>query len=128
MLAECIIKDRGVVCMISYPEKLLGDLSVIIGSIALAVIIWGVFFCLAKWLYGEIFNRTATDSASRREDARRSLGSYILLGLEILIVADIIGTVIDPTMEEITILGAIVVIRTIISVFLDKEIKGKDKI
>jgi len=114
--------------MISYPEKLLGDLSVIIATIALAVIIWGVFFCLAKWLYGEIFNRTATDSASRREDARRSLGSYILLGLEILIVADIIGTVIDPTMEEITILGAIVVIRTIISVFLDKEIKGKDKI
>jgi len=114
--------------MISYPEKLLSDLSVIIGTIALIVIIWGVFFCIAKWLHGEIFMRKGADSSNRREEARLALGSYILLGLEILIVADIIETVINPAIEEIAILGAIVLIRTVISFFLDREIKGKDKI
>ena len=114
--------------MMSYPERLLGDLSVIIGTIALIVIIWGVFFCLAKWLHGEIFLRSLADSSTRREEIRRMLGSYILLGLEILIVADIIETVINPTIEEIAILGSIVLIRTVISFFLDREITQKDKI
>lgn len=114
--------------MISYPEKILGGLSVAIGMIALAVIIWGVFFCLAKWLRGEIFTRSEADSSARREEARRELATYILLGLEILIVADIIETVINPTVEEISILGATVLIRTVISFFLDREIAEKDKI
>ncbi|HKL11066.1 MAG TPA: DUF1622 domain-containing protein, partial [Clostridia bacterium] len=82
----------------------------------------------AKWLHGEIFMRKGADSSNRREEARLALGSYILLGLEILIVADIIETVINPAIEEIAILGAIVLIRTVISFFLDREIKGKDKI
>jgi uncharacterized membrane protein len=114
--------------MIGYPENLLSDLSVIIGTIALAVIIWGVFSCLVKWLYSEIFSRMVSDASSRREEARLALGSYILLGLEILIVADIIETVVNPTLEEIAILGAIVLIRTVISVFLDREIREKERI
>jgi len=128
MSGECIIEFKGEVLMMSYPERLLGDLSVIIGTIALIVIIWGVFFCLAKWLHGEIFLRSLADSSTRREEIRRMLGSYILLGLEILIVADIIETVINPTIEEIAILGSIVLIRTVISFFLDREITQKDKI
>jgi uncharacterized membrane protein len=44
------------------------------------------------------------------------------LGLEFLIAADIIRTIIRPTLEELAILGGIVVIRTVISYFLGKEI------
>lgn len=50
------------------------------------------------------------------------LGSYILLSLEFLIVADIIESIINPTFQDIIKLALIVLIRTMISYFLNKEI------
>ena len=50
-------------------------------------------------------------------------GSYGLLGLEFLIASDILKTVLEPTLNELAILGGIVVLRTILSVFLNREIK-----
>ena len=56
---------------------------------------------------------------------RRNLGRCILLGLEVLIVADIVRTIIvDPTLESVAVLGAIVVIRIILSFSLEVEIDG----
>ena len=40
-----------------------------------------------------------------------------------MIASDILKTVLEPTMNELIILGGIVVVRTILSVFLNKEIK-----
>lgn len=51
------------------------------------------------------------------------LGSYVLLSLEILIVADIIESIINPTFQDILKLGLIVIIRTVISYFLHREIE-----
>jgi len=57
---------------------------------------------------------------------RQSLGKSILLGLEILIAADIIATVItDPTMKSVAILGVIVLIRTFLSMSLQVELEGR---
>ena len=56
---------------------------------------------------------------------RRNLGRCILLGLEVLIVADIVRTIIvDPTLESVAVLGVIVVIRIILSFSLEVEIDG----
>ncbi|WP_164814037.1 DUF1622 domain-containing protein, partial [Clostridium perfringens] len=52
------------------------------------------------------------------------LGTYILLGLEILICADIIESILNPTFHDIIVLASIVVIRTVISYFLNKEIES----
>jgi uncharacterized membrane protein len=54
---------------------------------------------------------------------KTELGSYVLLGLEVLIVADIIETIINPTIDDIILLAAIITIRTVVSLFLNKEIK-----
>jgi len=54
---------------------------------------------------------------------RNQVGQHLLLGLEFLIGADVIRTVIEPGLEEIAILGAIVIIRTVISYFLNKEME-----
>ena len=43
--------------------------------------------------------------------------------LEFLIASDILKTVLEPTLNELALLGGIVVLRTILSVFLNKEIK-----
>jgi uncharacterized membrane protein len=59
------------------------------------------------------------------EDLRRNLGRSILLGLEVLIVADIVRTIIvDPTFESVAVLGVIVVIRILLSFSLEVEIDG----
>ena len=59
------------------------------------------------------------------EDLRRDLGRCILLGLEVLIVADIIQTiVVDPTLDSVAVLGVIVLIRILLSFSLDVEIDG----
>ena len=58
-------------------------------------------------------------------DYRANLGRGILLGLEILIAADILkSVVVDPTVEGIAVLGGIVLIRTFLSISLDVEING----
>jgi uncharacterized membrane protein len=56
---------------------------------------------------------------------RRDLGRCILLGLEVLIVADIVRTIIvEPTLESVAVLGVIVVIRILLSFSLEVEIEG----
>jgi len=63
--------------------------------------------------------------AGAYEDLRRNLGRSILLGLEVLIVGDIVRTIIvDPTLESVAVLGAIVVIRILLSFSLEVEIDG----
>ena len=52
---------------------------------------------------------------------RYQFGSYLLLGLEFLIATDVVLTITYPSLEEIAILVSIVVTRTVISYFPDKE-------
>jgi len=57
---------------------------------------------------------------------RRFLGRSILLGLELLVAADIIRTVaVTPTLESIAVLAGIVAIRTFLSFSLELEITGR---
>lgn len=59
-------------------------------------------------------------------DYRRSLGRSILLGLELLVAADIIRTVaVTPTFRSVGVLGLIVLIRTFLSFSLELEITGR---
>lgn len=71
-----------------------------------------------------------TSLSQKREsvyrDYRRFLGRSILLGLELLVAADIIRTVaITPTLDSVAVLGAIVLIRTFLSFSLELEISGR---
>jgi uncharacterized membrane protein len=56
---------------------------------------------------------------------RKYFGQSILLGLEVLVAADLIRTVaVDPTMQNVLVLGLIVLIRTFLSFSLEIEIDG----
>jgi len=76
------------------------------------------------------FARFAIDIVVHRQgDAvvalRKNLGRVILLGLEVLIIADIIRTiVVDQSVQSVTVLGIIVVIRVVLSFSLEVEIDG----
>jgi uncharacterized membrane protein len=56
---------------------------------------------------------------------RQTFGGVILLGLEILVAGDLIRTVaVEPTLENVVVLGLIVLIRTFLSFSLEIEING----
>ncbi len=60
------------------------------------------------------------------ESYRRHLSRGILLGLEFLVAADIIDTVvIEPSFRSVGVLGVIVAIRTFLSYTLEVEITGR---
>jgi len=57
---------------------------------------------------------------------RQDLGRGILLGLELLVAADIIRTVaVPPTLDGVMVLGLIVLIRTFLSMALQVELEGR---
>jgi uncharacterized membrane protein len=66
-----------------------------------------------------------TGAAAAYERVRRGVGRAILLGLELLIIADIVLTItVDPTLESALALGLIVVVRTFLSFSLEVELEG----
>ena len=68
----------------------------------------------------------AGSGTSRYQRYRQDLGRAILLGLEVLVAADIVRTVaFTPTMESVLVLGLIVAIRTFLSWSLALELEGR---
>lgn len=66
------------------------------------------------------------DVADRYRTYRQRLGRVILLGLELLVAADIIRTVaVTPTLTNAAVLGIIVIIRTFLSFSLEIELEGR---
>ena len=103
--------------------KILHILSIVIGSIGVAVIVWGVILTVSRLLKLEIKRLRQVSVYRERESLRHQFGSYLLLALEFMIAADIIATFTHPTLKDIAFLGGIVAIRTVISYFLEKEIE-----
>lgn len=57
------------------------------------------------------------------DEERAALGRYILAGLEVMIVSDIVHTALSLALEDLVFLGVLVLIRSAISFFLDRELK-----
>jgi uncharacterized membrane protein len=62
------------------------------------------------------------ERVQRTNRERIELGRYILAGLELFIVADIIRTALSLAFADLLFLGLLVVIRSVISYFLDREL------
>ncbi len=91
--------------------------------IGVALIAIGVLISFARYA-GIIF--AAPDGIDTYRRLRQDIGRAILLGLEVLVAADIIRTVaVTPTLESVAVLGAIVVIRTFLSMSLQLEVEGR---
>ena len=58
-----------------------------------------------------------------RKEVWRRFGTWLLLGLEFALAADIMGSVVSPTWEEIGRLAAIAAIRTFLNYFLEKDLE-----
>ena len=85
-----------------------------------AVILGG--FVLAVWRAG----RRLTLDGDAFELLRATFGRSILLGLEILIAADLVRTLaVELTLRNLAILGILITIRTVLALSLEVEIEGR---
>lgn len=96
----------------------------IAGSI---IIIWGVAlttFFFIKMERNKLLNKNITSSSDK---IMYNLSSYLRLGLDFMVAADIIRTIQNPVLNELYILALIVAIRSVISFFLQKEMDAENK-
>jgi uncharacterized membrane protein len=85
------------------------------------VLVVGSVLAFARFAI-ELFGRPFEEAY---EGVRQGVGRAILLGLEILIIADIVRTItIDPTLESVITLGVLVLVRTFLSFSLEIELEG----
>lgn len=94
-------------------------LAAVIAAAGVVVIAYGVVRTAIAFIKTEL----AGSPMSGRRELRLNLGYYLLLGLEILVAADVIETLLAPDLDHVLVLGAIVLIRTVISFSLNWELK-----
>ena len=96
-----------------------------IGVLGVLVIVFGVLSGLVRFVRAEFSAARGSVVDEERKKLRHVLGYYLLLGLEFLIAADIIDTLMKPRVQDLAVLGAIVIIRTVISYSLNAELKSE---
>jgi uncharacterized membrane protein len=98
-------------------------ISFVLNVVGALITFWGVLLSILDFLYKEFFNRRKVIELN--EKIRLKLGSYLVLSLEFFIAGDIVKTITTPTWESLGMLGAIVVIRTVLSYFLTQDLSKK---
>lgn len=95
----------------------------VVEFVGVAVLLLGALLATAAFSRRLVRRATFQDAY---HGLRADLGRAILLGLELLVIADIIGTVaIEPTMQNLGVLAVIVAIRTLLSFALELEVSGR---
>jgi len=86
-------------------------------AVLVAGLVWSLANAARKW--------RAAGGRQGYQSLRATFGGVLLLGIEILVAADLIRTVaVTPTLESVAVLGLIVLIRTFLSFSLEVEIDG----
>ena len=102
---------------------LIEDASKIVDLTGVVAIVGGIIV-MTIYFGAALLRRNALTDAYERY--RRGIGRALLLGLEILVAADIIRTVaISPTFASVGVLALIVIVRTFLSWSLELELSGR---
>jgi uncharacterized membrane protein len=92
-----------------------------VDAVGVVIVVAGALFATGRFLFGR-----RNEPAGLYRRYRQDLGRAILLGLEFLVAGDIIRTVVvAPTLENVMVLGLIVLIRTFLSMALELELEGR---
>ena len=107
--------------MMNHYREIMDVIGTAIDGIGVLVIVVGALLATGNFLF-----RKQEKPGDSYRLYRQDLGRAILLGLEFLVAGDIIRTVVVvPTMENVAILGLIVLIRTFLSMALQLEVEGR---
>jgi uncharacterized membrane protein len=111
--------------MESLVPRVLGLLATLVDASTGAAIGIGVFAALVRT--GRLAFQRNTGLDSSMSEIRITLGRWLALALELALAADILRTVMVPSWDEIGKLGAIIILRTVLNYFLEREIDQEQK-
>lgn len=94
-----------------------------IEMIGIGVVLWGAVEGLLKLLLRIKSVLTGHAQIISISHIRASIGEKTALGLDFFLAGDIIQTIMVPSWQSLAILGGIVVIRTVIAFFLNKDLR-----
>ena len=112
--------------MPSWMMKLLETAMYSIVVVSASVLVWGVAYGLVQLLRIESRRLRGMSCEAEMVMLRKQVGFYLLFALELLIAADIIETMVQPSLEHLAILGGVVAVRIIVGFALAKELKHLD--
>lgn len=94
--------------------------TVLLDLAGIVVLVGGFGYSLLRAL------RPSRGDDTRYRRMRQDMGRTILLGLELLVAADIVRTVaIEPSMERVGVLAVVVLVRTFLSMSIEVELQGR---
>jgi len=105
--------------------EIVQQIASIISYVSLVIIAYGALIATVQFIRNELNRFNGRYSVERLNLVRMNFGYYLLIGLEFLIASDIIYTILDPDLQDLAVLGGIVVIRTVLTYFLNKEVQRK---
>lgn len=98
-----------------------------VSTIGVLIIITGVLFCLCQYLYYVFSGRLASAGGASINAIRLNLGRVLILGLEFIVAADLIGSTTTPDYYAVGLLAIIVIVRTVLTFSINKEILSLTK-
>ena len=115
MLNEHLIQlVRSAVEWAAFGIEILGAMIIVAGILRMAITRGTVRFLLKL------------DEPGAYESYKHQIGRSLLLGLEFLVAGDVVRTVaLEPTLDNVTVLGMLVLVRTFLSWSLTVEIESR---
>ena len=98
----------------------------LVSVIGILIIVSGVFVALYQYLASVVSGKVASPESSINQ-IRLNLGRVLILGLEFIVAADLIGTTTTPDYYAVGLLAIIVLIRTLLSFSINRELMSIEK-
>lgn len=96
----------------------------VIEILAVVIIVGSVFYSTVRYFYRMVAKKSSPGDNYR--EYKHSLGAFLILGLEILVAADVVRTVaLEPTLMNVAALGLLVLVRIFLSWATVLEIEGR---
>lgn len=111
----------------SYLLKILTIIQHFVSFLGVLIILSGVILAIYQYLSQYIRGKIVSEN-DVLNSIRLNLGRTLILGLEFIVAADLIGTTTAPDYYTVGILAIIVIIRTVLSFTLNKELMSLSKI
>ena len=105
----------------SWLFQIVGWLELLAEGAAAVVIAWGVVQALGSLAVRVV--RPSGDAVNATEGLRLRLGRTLALAIEFTLAADVLATAVAPTRADVVRLGALVLLRTLLNLFLEREIR-----
>jgi uncharacterized membrane protein len=117
---ELVIKQLTVVSAV---RSLLEPISLLLELVGVAIIVYGAIVTIIFLIKAEAKSvRKAGESQYR---IKQQFTTRILTGLEFFIAGDVLKTIINPTLQSLVVVGAIVAIRAALTYLLNRELKDE---